>query len=121
MPDETPALPNTITRLREICLGFPEAQEKEFGGHTSPSFRVADKLFVMVNEAQTSLTLKAAPGAQAILVDAKPERFFVPSYVGPKGWVGVRLDGEIDWEELRGLIAESYTLIAPKRLRSQVT
>ncbi|MEO9253903.1 MAG: MmcQ/YjbR family DNA-binding protein, partial [Tepidiformaceae bacterium] len=82
MPSDIPASETAISRLREICLSLPEAEEKEFGGHTSPSFRVADKLFVMVNEAQTSLTLKAAPGAQAILVDAKPERFFVPAYVG---------------------------------------
>lgn len=120
MPSDVPASETTISRLREICLALPEAHEKEFAGHTSPSFRVADKLFVMVNEAQTSLTLKVAPGAQGILVDANPERFFVPAYVGSKGWVGVRLDGDIDWEELRGLIAESYTLIAPKRLRAQL-
>jgi predicted DNA-binding protein (MmcQ/YjbR family) len=109
-----------IERLREICLALPEAQEKEFGGHTSPSFRVRDKLFVMVNEAQTSLTLKAPAGAQGILIDANPERFFMPQYVGTKGWVGIRLDGDIDWEELRGLIAESYKLIAPKRLSAQL-
>ena len=104
------------TRLREICLSLPEAVEKPFGGHTAPSFRVRDKLFVMTSEDGRTMTFKAAPGTQEALVESDPERFFVPPYVGAKGWVGVRLDADQDWNELAELIEDSYRLIAPKRL-----
>jgi hypothetical protein len=110
-----------IERIRRICLDLPEAVEKPFGGHTSPAFRVRDKLFVMIAEARTSMTLKAPKGAQEILVNADPERFFVPPYVGPKGWVGVQiaLKAAPDWDEVAELICESYCLTAPKRLVAQ--
>lgn len=103
-------------RLREICLSLPEATEKPFGGHTAPSYRVRDKLFVMSVEDGRSITFKAGPGVQEALVGSSPERFFVPAYVGPKGWVGARLDADHDWDELAELIEDSYRLIAPKRL-----
>jgi hypothetical protein len=57
---------------------------------------------------------KARPGAQEILVTANPERFFVPPYVGPKGWIGVQLGDEVAWDELAELVIESYRMIAPK-------
>jgi predicted DNA-binding protein (MmcQ/YjbR family) len=104
------------TRLREICLSLPEAEEKPFGGHTAPSFRVRDKLFLMTSEDGQYMTFKAGLGAQEALVASDPERFFVPKYVGAKGWVGARLDVEQDWNELAELIQDSYRLIAPKRL-----
>jgi hypothetical protein len=59
---------------------------------------------------------KAPPGAQDILVNSNPERFFVPPYVGHHGWVGVWLDVEIDWDEVADLVEESYRMTAPKRL-----
>ncbi len=103
-------------RLREICLAFPEAAEKPFGGHVAPAFRVRDKLFAMTSEDGTALTFKAAPGVQQALVSSNPDRFFVPPYVGSKGWVGARLDAVQDWGELAELLEDSYRLIAPKRL-----
>ena len=81
-----------LQRVRAICLALPEAEERPFGGHTAPAFRVRDKLFVMTSEDGTSMTMKAPQGAQQVLVASEPARFFVPKYVGPKGWVGVRLD-----------------------------
>ncbi|MDQ3641802.1 MAG: MmcQ/YjbR family DNA-binding protein [Actinomycetota bacterium] len=105
-----------VERLRVLCLALPEAVEKPFGGHTSPSFRVGDKLFVMISEDRTFMTCKAAPGVQQELVAAEPDRFFVPAYVGHKGWVGARLDVEQDWDELADLVTDSYRMTAPKRL-----
>jgi hypothetical protein len=103
--------------IRKLCLVLPEAVEKPMEGHTFPAFRVRDKIFVMAHdEGGITVTLKAPPGAQQILVGDDPDRFFVPAYVGAKGWVGVRVDVSPDWEELRGLIEESYRLTAPKRL-----
>jgi predicted DNA-binding protein (MmcQ/YjbR family) len=107
---------DVAARVREICLTLPEVEERPFGGHTAPSFRVRDKFFVMTSEDGTSMTFKAGPGVQEALVASGPGRFFVPKYVGHKGWVGARLDTGQDWDELAELIEESYRLIAPKRL-----
>ena len=111
-----------VQRVRSLCLALPEAEERPFSGHTAPAFRVRDKLFVVTSEDATSMTMKAPRGAQPILVASEPERFFVPKYVGPKGWVGVRLDlrAAPDWEEMAEMIAESYCLIAPARLAALV-
>ena len=105
-----------VARIKELCLALPEAVEKPFGGHTAPSFRVGDKLFVMTSEDGTTMTCKAPPGVQQALVAAAPDRFFVPRYVGHKGWVGARLDVEHDWDEIAELIEDSYRMTAPKRL-----
>jgi predicted DNA-binding protein (MmcQ/YjbR family) len=112
---------DAMARLRDICLALPEAVERPFGGHTAPSFRVRDKLFAMTSEDGGSLTFKAGPGVQEALVASAPGRFFVPRYVGVKGWVGARLDADPDWDELAELIEDSYRMIAPKRLAAQIT
>ncbi|HEX4245103.1 MAG TPA: MmcQ/YjbR family DNA-binding protein [Acidimicrobiales bacterium] len=116
----TPAEPKSIAHLRRICLGFPEATEQPFGGHTAPSFRVRDKLFLIVGEDREYATCKAPPGVQQMLVASDPERFFVPKYVGSKGWVGIQLGGDPDWAEIAEIAEESYRLIAPKRLAAQL-
>lgn len=107
---------DAVVRIREICLALPEVIEKPFGGHTAPSFRVRDKLFVMTSEDGGYMTFKGAPGVQQALVAAEPERFFVPAYVGSKGWVGARLDVSQDWDEIAELIRDSYRMVAPRRL-----
>jgi hypothetical protein len=111
---------DAIARIREICLALPKVTEKPFGGHTAPAFRVRDKLFATTSEDGSFLTFKGAPGVQEALVAAEPERFFVPAYVGSKGWVAARLDAGHDWAELAELIQDSYRMIAPKRLAAQV-
>jgi hypothetical protein len=110
-----------VAQVRALCLALPEAEERPFGGHTAPAFRVRDKLFVMTSEDGTSMTMKAPRGAQQILVASDPERFFVPKYVGSKGWVGIRLGPgpPPDWEEMAEIIFESYAMTAPKRLVAQ--
>jgi predicted DNA-binding protein (MmcQ/YjbR family) len=115
--------PDRLERLRAICLALPEATEKEAWG--DPTWRVRDRIFAMqkgnYEGGRPSLWLKAADGAQAMLVDADPERFFVPAYVGSKGWIGVYLDGEgLNWDMVRELVEESYRLIAPKRLAASL-
>ena len=109
--------------LRGICLGLPEATE--IGGQM-PSFRVRDKTFVWYcdnhhGDGKLALWLKAAPGEQEMLVAADPVKFFAPPYVGPKGWIGVRLDVDpIDWDEIAELVEASFRLAAPKRLAAQL-
>jgi predicted DNA-binding protein (MmcQ/YjbR family) len=116
-----PAKP--LPRLRKLCLALPEAHEVEAWGE--PTFRVRNKLFAMYASPAThhgngraAVWCKAAPGNQGLMVRAAPDRFFVPPYVGPSGWIGIWLDGPVDWVELRDLLRDSYTLVAPKRLRA---
>jgi len=113
--------PRPITRLRKICLALPEAHEVEAWGE--PTFRIRNKLFAMYASADShhgagrpAVWCKAAPGNQSLMVRAESDRFFVPPYVGPSGWVGIHLDDEVDWDQLAELIRDSFRLIAPKRL-----
>lgn len=111
--------PDRLQRLRSVCLSLPEAAEKEAWG--DPTWRVRNKIFAMQKGnhegGRPSLWLKAPDGAQAALVEGRPQSFFVPPYVGHKGWVGVYLDTRnVDWPLLESLIEESYRLIAPRRL-----
>ena len=87
-------------RLRAICLALPDATEIETGG--DPTFRVRGKIFAMEKrgDGRISVWCKAPPGSQMVLVGADPDRFFVPPYVGPKGWIGMRLDRNPDWKEV---------------------
>ena len=110
---------NPLKRLRKICLALPEATEKE--AWATPTFRVRGKMFAMYvddhhGDGRLALWCKAPPGHQEILVGADPKQFFRPPYVGPKGWVGVRLDVGIDWDVVTDLVKDSYRMTAPKRL-----
>ena len=105
-----------IELLTEVCLQFPGAELKPFGEHTAPSFRVRDKIFVMVHETLDSFMCKAPPGVQAMLVEQEPERFFVPRYTGRNGWIGVMLT-DVDRDELHGIALDSYKMTAPKTLQ----
>jgi hypothetical protein len=104
-----------------MCLKLPEAHEVE--AWSAPTFRVKNKLFAMHASPNThhgagrpAVWMKAAPGNQELMIRSAPHRFFRPPYVGPSGWVGVWLDGDVDWEELAGLLEDSYRMTAPKRL-----
>jgi hypothetical protein len=117
--------PRPLTRLRRLCLALPESHEVEAWGE--PTFRVRNKLFAMYaapnnhhGRGRPAVWCKAAPGNQEIMVRAEPERFFVPPYVGPSGWVGVYLDSNVDWTEVATLLEDSYRLTAPKRLLAQL-
>ena len=105
-----------LEQLRRICLVLPEATEQ--GGVGDPTFKVREKIFAMRHgfDGRPSLWCKAPPGVQGLLVGSASERFFVPPYVGQHGWVGIRLDAEIDWDEVADLVRESYRMTAPKRL-----
>jgi predicted DNA-binding protein (MmcQ/YjbR family) len=116
-----PVAARPITRLRKICLVLPCAHEVEAWG--TPTFRVRNKIFAMfvgaVNHyghGRPAIWVKAAPGDQAAMVKAAPECFVVPPYVGPRGWVGIWLDGVNDWDDVAQFVRDSYRLVAPKRL-----
>lgn len=108
-----------LARLRAVCFSLPEVTEKEAWGE--PTFRVRDKLFAMFatdhhHDGNIAVWCKAAMGMQEVLIDADPGRFFKPPYVGPKGWIGIRLDGKVDWDEVHALLAEAWRMTAPPKL-----
>src|SRR6266576_1254828 len=112
----------SLERVRSLCLALPEAFELETWDH--PTFRVGGgrgRIFCTAATDGSSLTLKADPvEREALLVEG--EQFFVPPYVGAKGWIGIRSEHpSADWEEIAELIATSYCLVAPKRLAAEVT
>jgi hypothetical protein len=110
-----------IKPIRAICLAFPEVTERL--SHGTPTFFVRDKkAFVYAwigghhDNGFPHLWCAAPPGVQQELVASGPERYFRPPYVGHRGWVGVRLDGDVDWAEVAEVCEDAYRLIAPKRL-----
>jgi predicted DNA-binding protein (MmcQ/YjbR family) len=110
-----------IERVRTLCLGLPEAFELEAWEH--PTFRVGSgrgKIFCIAADDGSSIRLKADPEEREALL-AQGEPFYVPPYVGAKGWVGIRLNPRTDWDEVAELIATAYCLVAPKRLAREVT
>lgn len=112
-----------LTRVRKICLALPEGTEKEAWG--SPTFRVRDKMFAMYldnhhGDGRLALWLKSTREEQELLVGADATNFFVPPYVGHKGWLGVHLDRGLDWDEIADHVAAAYRLAAPKRLLAQL-
>ena len=113
-----------LERVRQICLDLPEATERL--SHGSPTFFVRDKkTFVMFlndhhGDGRLALWVAAPPGVQEELVELEPERFFRPPYVGHRGWLGVRLDRGLDWDEVTGIVEDAYRTVAPKTLVAQL-
>ena len=110
-----------LEKLRKICLGLPQATEKIAWGE--PTFRCGEKgkIFVMYddnhhNAGHVGAWCNAPDGMQASLVRSDPQRFYVPPYMGPKGWVGVRLDTDPDWGQVAAIVEEAYRVTAPKKL-----
>jgi predicted DNA-binding protein (MmcQ/YjbR family) len=105
--------------VREVCLWFPQATEVR--SHGSPDFRVRGKTFAtyVVNhhgDGRLALWLAAPPGAQSRYTEAEPEHYFVPPYVGPRGWLGVHLNRGLDWHTIAQRVREAYQMVAPKKL-----
>jgi len=120
MPEKRSAEDRRLTKLTKICLALPEAERRVHGEHAG--FEVRKKTFAWFlkdhhGDGIVSVACKAIAGDNKLLAEAQPDRFYLPAYVGPRGWVALRLDrGEIDWDEVSELVAGSYRLIAPKRL-----
>ena len=110
--------------LSAVCLGLPEAERTNCGAHAD--FRVRGKVFAYFlrshgGDGITAACFKSRLGEHLEHVKRAPDRFYLPRFIGRRGWVGLRLDqGDIDWDEVRNLAAVSYNLAAPKGLRSAV-
>jgi len=113
-----------LVRVTKICLALPEGSREIYGQHAK--FTVRKKTFAYFlndhhGDGIVAITCKVLPGDNTALVAADPVRFYLPSYIGPKGWVALRLDvGEVDWEEVAELAAGSYQLVAPKALAAAI-
>ena len=109
-----------LVRLTKICLALPEAAREIMGDHAG--FKVRKKVFVYFlnnhhGDGIVSVACKVLAGDNAALAKSNPSRFYLPAYIGPRGWVALRLDaGKVDWSEVSELVMTSYSLVAPKTL-----
>jgi hypothetical protein len=109
-----------LARVRKLCLALPETSERL--SHGAPTFFVREKRsFLMVltdhhGDGRFAIWCAAPDGMQKMLVEADPERFFVPPYVGHRGWLGLRLDRGIHSDELAGIVEDAYAEVAPAKL-----
>jgi predicted DNA-binding protein (MmcQ/YjbR family) len=117
-------MPKSIHQaVREVCLSFPESEE--YLSHGSPNFRVRGKTYAtyVVNhhgDGRVALWINAPAGAQGHYTEAEPKHFFVPPYVGPRGWLGVNLDKGISWKRVAALVREAYEKVAPPPLGQRI-
>ena len=105
--------------VREVCLSFPDTEEVL--SHGSPDFRVSGKNFAtyVINhhgDGHVALWLRSPPGAQQLYTEMEPEYYFVPPYVGPKGWLGVELNTGLSWKGIATRVQEAYLEVAPASL-----
>lgn len=107
-----------LARLRTIIDALPETSEKL--SHGAPTWWGGKKTFACFHdggydEGRPAVWIKMPEGGQEHLIGADPERFYRPKYLGPSGWVALRLVGEVDWSEVRALLLQGYRTVAPKR------
>lgn len=105
--------------VRRLCLALPEVTERP--SHGAPTFFVeAKRSFLTLHDhhgdGRLAIWCAAPEGLQAMLVDVSPDVYFVPPYVGHRGWLGVRLDGRLPADELAGVVEDAYACVASERL-----
>src|SRR5512133_3693795 len=109
-----------LARVRKLCLALPETSERL--SHGAPTFFVREQRSFLImltdhhGDGRFAIWCAAPDGMQKMLVEADPERFFVPPYVGHRGWLGLRLDRGIQWDELAGIAEDAYADVAPAKL-----
>lgn len=114
MPSEA----DPFERVRELCLSLPDTSERP--SHGRPAFFIRAKhSFVMCmddhhGDGRLALWCAAPEGVQQALTEGEPEHYFVPPYVGHRGWVGVRLDRGLAWDEVAGAVEDAYDTVAAK-------
>jgi hypothetical protein len=117
-PTRDPAA--ALARVRALCLDLPEVTERP--SHGAPTWFVRDRKTIATfqddhhGDGILGIWCAAAPGVQQELVEEDPDRFFRPPYWGHLGWLGVRLDRDVDDAELAAILTDAYRCVAPKRL-----
>ncbi len=112
-----------LEKLRKLIAAWPETDERL--SHGAPTFWGGKKTFASFadnhhGDGRVAAWIKSDADTQEGLVEANPDVFFVPPYVGPSGWIGVRLDRDIDWDVVEGLLEDGYRAVAPKRAIKQL-
>lgn len=106
-----------LDQLRAICMAMPLAEERLSHGEPAWFFK-GKKLFVMFadhhHDDRVAFWCAAPTGAQEAMIASDPTKYFRPPYVGVKGWLGVYLDVEVDWNEIEGIVGEAYQAVAKK-------
>jgi len=109
-----------LAAVRGLCLALPEVSERP--SHGAPTFFVRSKRSFLTlhddhhGDGRLAIWCAAPEGLQALLVEASPDVYFVPPYVGHRGWLGVRLDRELAFAELAGVVEDAYACVAPQAL-----
>ena len=113
-----------IERVRQLCVALPEVGERL--SHGAPTWFIRDKKTLATvwdnhhNDRRLGLICAAPPGVQQQLIDEEPDRFYIPAYVGHRGWIGVRLDRKVDWQEIEQILVDAYVCVAPAKLVAQL-
>ena len=110
--------PSNLQRLRDIIFAWPETSEKL--SHGAPTFWGGKKTFASLHdghydEGRPGVWIKVPEGLQADLVAQDASRFYRPKYLGPSGWVGVRILSGDRWDQIEALLLLGYRSVAPKR------
>ena len=119
-----PRQQDRLDALTRICLALPETRREDKGSHSA--FLVGKRTFAYYlnnhhGDNLISVCCKVLPGENRFLVESGPGRFYLPAYIGSRGWIALRMDlGTLDWTEVKELIHASYMQIAPKKLGSLV-
>ncbi|HZF11990.1 MAG TPA: MmcQ/YjbR family DNA-binding protein [Thermoanaerobaculia bacterium] len=112
-----------LPQLRQLCLALPETTERLSHGELTWFVR-GKQTFVSYadhhHDDRLAFWCAAPDGAQEVRVATAPERFFVPPYVGTRGWLGVYLDVPVDWDEIADLVLDAYRSVAPRRLLAEL-
>ena len=119
MPQREIGPGSPLARVRDLCLAFPGTEQRPSHGEAC-WFAGGTKLFVMAadrhHDDRVGFWAAAPEGAQATLLGDDPDRYFRPPYVGHRGWVGVWLDVDVDWDRVEALVEDAWRCVAPKRL-----
>jgi hypothetical protein len=112
-----------LERLRRLSLALPETTERL--SHGEPTWFIRGKTTFVTyadhhHDDRVAFWCAALPDARNALVNADPERYFVPPYVGHRGWLGVWVDVPVDWDEMAELVVDAYRMVAPKRLLAEL-
>lgn len=113
-----------LAHVRNACMALPEVSERP--SHGSPTWFVRDKKTIAMfvdnhhGDGHLGIWCAAPPGVQEVLVETEPERFFRPPYVGHRGWIGVDLAVDPDWDEVREILVDAYRCVAPKTVLRQL-
>ena len=114
-----PSRQDRLDALTKICLALPETRREDKESHCA--FLVGKKTFAYYlnnhhGDNIISVCCKVLPGENTFLVESNPDRFYLPAYIGPRGWIGLRMDlPKLNWSEVKELILGSYLQLAPDR------